>query len=99
MMPSDPRGVNASNMNKPSQTDWERIEKLTDEEIDTSDIPPLDDAFFAKASLRMPRSQVSVTMHFDADLLDWFKAQGEEFESVINAALRSYVESHKEQHS
>jgi len=38
-------------------------------------------------------------MHVDADLLDWFKAQGEEFENVINAALRSYVESQKEQHS
>ncbi|HXF39260.1 MAG TPA: BrnA antitoxin family protein [Blastocatellia bacterium] len=86
-------------MNKPSQTDWERIEKLTDEEIDTSDIRPLDDTFFAKASLRIPRSQVPVTMHVDADLLDWFKAQGEEFENVINAALRSYVESQKEQHS
>jgi uncharacterized protein (DUF4415 family) len=85
-------------MNKPSQTDWERIDKLTDEEIDTSDIPPLDDSFFAKARLRMPQPQVSVVMRVDADLLDWFKAQGEEFESLINAALRSYVEEHKEQH-
>jgi uncharacterized protein (DUF4415 family) len=91
--------MNASNMKKPSETDWKRIEKLTDEEIDTSDIPPLDEAFFAKASLRMPRAQVPVTMHVDADLLDWFKAQGKEFDNVINAALRSYVESHKEQHS
>jgi uncharacterized protein (DUF4415 family) len=85
-------------MNKPSQTDWERIDKLTDEEIDTSDIPPLDDSFFAKARLRMPRAQVPVTMHVDADLLDWFKNQGEEYESLINNALRSYVEEHKEQH-
>ena len=90
--------MNGSSMNKPSQTDWERIDKLTDEEIDTSDIPPLDDSFFAKARLRMPQPQVSVVMHVDADLLDWFKAQGEEFDSVINAALRNYVERHKEQH-
>ncbi|MEK6284966.1 MAG: hypothetical protein AABO57_04430 [Acidobacteriota bacterium] len=59
--------MNASNMNKPSETDWERIEKLTDEEIDTSDIPPLDDTFFAKASLRMPRPQVPVTLHVNAE--------------------------------
>jgi uncharacterized protein (DUF4415 family) len=90
--------MNASNMKKPSQTDWERIDKLTDEEIDTSDIPPLDDSFFAKARLRMPQPRVSVTVHVDADLLEWSKAQGEEFESLINAALRSYVEEHKEQH-
>lgn len=90
--------MNGPSMNKPSQTDWERIEKLTDEEIDTSDIPPLDDSFFAKARLRMPQPQVSVVMHVDADLLDWFKTQGEEYESLINAALRSYVEKRKEHH-
>jgi hypothetical protein len=54
-------------MTKPSQTDWERIDKLTDEEIDTSDILPLDESFFSKASLRMPRTQVPITMHVDAE--------------------------------
>ncbi|MEK6405380.1 MAG: hypothetical protein AABN34_00310 [Acidobacteriota bacterium] len=54
-------------MNKPSETEWERIDKLTDEEIDTSDIPPLDDSFFANASLRMPGPRVPGTMHVDAD--------------------------------
>jgi uncharacterized protein (DUF4415 family) len=69
---------------------------MRDEEIDTSEIPPLDDSFFAKAKLRMPK-QVSVTMLVDADLLEWFKAQGEEYESLINSALRRYVEEQREQ--
>ena len=34
-------------MKKPSETDWARIDQMTDEEIDTSDIPPLDEAFEA----------------------------------------------------
>jgi hypothetical protein len=34
-----------------SLTDWERVDALTDDEIDTSDIPPLDDDFFANAEL------------------------------------------------
>jgi hypothetical protein len=34
---------------------------MTDEEIDTSDIPPLDEKFFANARLRMPRGKVAVT--------------------------------------
>jgi uncharacterized protein (DUF4415 family) len=83
-------------MNKPSETDWKRVDEMTDDEIDTSDIPPLDDSFFAKARLRMPE-RVSVTMRVDADLLEWFRAQGEKYESLINAALRSYVESHEQQ--
>jgi uncharacterized protein (DUF4415 family) len=88
--------MNGSSMNKPSETDWKRVDAMMDEEIDTSDIPPLDDAFFSKAKLRMPK-RVSVTMQVDADLLEWFKAQGEQYESLMNSALRSYVEEHKEQ--
>ncbi|HZH31398.1 MAG TPA: BrnA antitoxin family protein [Pyrinomonadaceae bacterium] len=69
---------------------------MTDEEIDTSDIPPLDEAFFADAKLRVP-GKVSVTVNVDADVLEWFRAQGEEFQQRINAALRIYAEAHKEQ--
>ena len=48
--------MNARNLNKAtSATDWARIDRMTDDEIDTSDIPPLDDAFFAKAKWWLPR--------------------------------------------
>jgi len=30
---------------KHPQTDWQKLEAMTDEEIDYSDIPPLDDDF------------------------------------------------------
>jgi uncharacterized protein (DUF4415 family) len=78
-----------------TNSDWERIDKLTDEEIDTSDsdIHPLDDSFFARARLRMPRHQVPVTMHVDADILDWLKAEG-----IIIAALETCAERFKEHH-
>jgi uncharacterized protein (DUF4415 family) len=71
---------------------------MTDEEIDTSDIPPLDETFFTNACLRMPEKKVSVTLDVDADVLEWFKAQGEDFRNRINAALKIYAEAHKEQH-
>lgn len=70
---------------------------MPDEEIDTSDIPPLDEAFFADARLRMPEKLVSVTLDVDAEVLEWFKAQGEDFRNRINAALKIYAEAHKEQ--
>ena len=90
--------MNASNLKKPSETNWTRIDEMKDEEIDTSDIPPLDESFFANARLRMPKNKVSVTVSVDSDVLEWFKAQGEEFQNRINAALRIYAEAHKEQH-
>jgi uncharacterized protein (DUF4415 family) len=71
---------------------------MTDEEIDTSDIPPLDETFFANARLRLPAQKVSVTLDVDADVLAWFKAQGEEFQQRVNAALKIYAEAHKEHH-
>jgi uncharacterized protein (DUF4415 family) len=70
---------------------------MTDEEIDTSDIPPLDEAFFAGARLRMPERLVSVTLDVDAEVLEWFKAHGEDFRNRINAALKIYAAAHKEQ--
>ncbi len=89
--------MSASNLKKPSETDWTRIDEMKDDEIDTSDIPPLDETFFANAKLRVPGNKISLTVSVDADVLEWFKAQGEEFQNRINAALRIYAEAHKEQ--
>jgi uncharacterized protein (DUF4415 family) len=90
--------MNARDLKKPSETDWARVSEMTDDEIDTSDIPPLDETFFASARLRMPEKKVSVTLDVDADVLAWFEAQGEEFQRRINTALRAYAEAHKEHH-
>ena len=43
-----------SDLQENSQTDWDKISKMTDKDIDTSDIPPLGEAFFANAKLRLP---------------------------------------------
>ena len=86
-------GVDTKNI---SESDWERIDAMTDEEIDTSDIPLLDDDFFAKAQLRLPKEKTSVVITMEPDILEWFKAQGQEYQQRINAALRIYVEAHKE---
>ena len=82
-------------MSKLSATDWARIDAISDEAIDTSDIPPLSDAFFARARLKMPRPpKVEVAIRVDGDVLDWFKAQGDNWEQRANAALRIYAEAH-----
>jgi hypothetical protein len=46
-------------MNNTSKTDWARIDAMSDDEIDTSDIPPITDEFFSNAKLRMPTSTLS----------------------------------------
>ena len=42
------------------------------------------------------KPKTSVTLEVDADVLDWFKAQGEEFQARINAALRIYAQAHQD---
>ncbi len=72
---------------------------MRDEDIDTSDIPEPTPEQFARAVLRknlqpVPRKR-QVTLRIDADVLDWFRAQGQEYQSRINAVLRAYKEAHE----
>jgi uncharacterized protein (DUF4415 family) len=83
-------------MNNTSRTDWARIDAMSDDEIDTSDIPPLTDEFFLKAKLRMPSSSLAtVTIRVDPETLSWFQSKGEEAEQHMATALRIYAEAQK----
>ncbi|AZF17261.1 hypothetical protein C4J92_3794 [Pseudomonas sp. R3-18-08] len=44
-------------MTQTSKTGWERLAKMNDEAIDTSEIPELDAEFFRRAELRVPVKQ------------------------------------------
>ena len=50
-------------MNKPTKTNLERFDVMTDDMIDTSEIPSLGDAFFAGAKWRMPTSGIFKGVH------------------------------------
>ena len=83
-------------MNNSSETNWALVDSLTDEMIDRSELPPLDEPFFARATWRMPEGQAIVTLPVDPDLFAWFQAQGSESERRMVAALRIYAEAHKD---
>ena len=87
--------MNATAMNKPSETNWDRVDALDDRTIDTSDVPPLPESFFTRGRLRVPPSPVALTLNVDSDVIRWFKAQGDTWEQRMNAALRLYVEVHE----
>ena len=58
--------------------------------VDTSDIPPLTDEFFARA-IRNPYYRPvkqSTTVRIDADVLAWLRRQGAGYQTRINAILR-----------
>ncbi len=90
--------MNENTLKTTSKTNWAKLETMTDEEIDTSDIPPLGEKFFANARLQMPRGKVAVTVSVEKDVNDWYQAQGEESGALMSAALKIYAEAHREMH-
>jgi uncharacterized protein (DUF4415 family) len=71
----------------------EEMLHVKDEDIDTSDIPEIDEAWFKRAKLVMPQNKESITLRLDKQVLDYFKAQGKGYQTRINALLRAYVEA------
>ncbi|MBN3940481.1 BrnA antitoxin family protein [Nostoc sp. NMS9] len=68
------------------------LENIPDTAIDTSDIPELDQQFWETAKMLKSVSQEATLIQLDQDILDWFKSKGKGYKSLINSALRSYIE-------
>ena len=83
-------------MSKRSRTDWNKLRKQKDEDIDCTDIAPLSKQFFAEATLRLPQPKPSISIRLDPDILEWFKRQGRGYQTRINAVLRMYVVAQRE---
>jgi len=82
-----------------SLTDWKRLDSMTDDEIDTSDIPAVTPEMFAKAvvkrGLKTKASKSQLTLRVDSDVVKWFKSHGRGYQTRINALLRAYMEASK----
>lgn len=71
-------------MKKVSNTDWDRLDELEDKDIDTTDIPELDESFFLKAALLSPQKKSFL------DALQSIPAVGKtfDFERVQNDEIK-----------
>lgn len=75
----------------------EELRSMSDEDIDYSDIPPLDEEFFKKAKLvqRKPKTE-QISIRIDTEVLEWFRNHATEkgYQTLINDVLRTYVTHH-----
>ena len=82
-----------------SLTDWKRLDSMTDDEIDTSDIPAVTPEMFAKAvvkrGLKTKASKSQLTLRVDSDVVKWFRSHGRGYQTRINGLLRAYMEASK----
>ncbi|MFN5514257.1 MAG: BrnA antitoxin family protein [Cyanobacteriota bacterium] len=82
-----------------SQTDWERLDAMEDDNIDLSDCPEITPEMFAKAvvqkSLPTKIRTTQVTLAIDSDVLEWFEHQTQDYQNQINCLLRDYMKAHQ----
>ena len=84
---------------KKSRTDWARLDRMKDKEIDLSDSPEISPEKFARAIVRKGLKPIArkeqITLRIDSDVVKWFRRQGQGYQTKINALLRAYMEAHK----
>jgi uncharacterized protein (DUF4415 family) len=81
---------------RPGQTDWEALDRLTDEDIAAAvagdaDAVPLD-IDWSDARLNIPPPKKAISIRLDEDIVEYFKKTGPGYQTRINAVLRHYLE-------
>lgn len=77
-------------MTEERQAELKALADRPDDDIDYSDIPPLDDNFWARA---VPNPffrpiKIHASVRIDADVMAWLKSQGKGYQTRMNAILR-----------
>jgi uncharacterized protein (DUF4415 family) len=49
----------------------------------------------ATVTVDLPRPKRHLNLRIDADVVDWFKAQGRGYQTRMNAVLRAYMAAHR----
>lgn len=67
------------------------LARMKDADIDTSDIPEVNDWSRAHVGKFYRPVKQSVTVRIDADIIAWLKSQGEGYQTRINRILRTVM--------
>jgi uncharacterized protein (DUF4415 family) len=83
-----------------SLTDWARVDAMTEEELERSiaddpDWKDLPEDWVDHAVPVIPATKQLISLRIDPDVLEWFRAQGQGYQTRMNAALRAYVEARR----
>ncbi len=76
------------------RTTWDDVDKLRDSDLIDAESPELDEAFWQEAVF-VPGPKHQITLRIDADILEFFRAQGPGYQRRMNAVLRRYMEAQR----
>ena len=84
---------------KKSETNFEKLHSMSDDDIDFSDLPETTPDMWEKGFVRKGlKSQTKVSQEnlpVDRDIIEFFKSQGRGYQTKINEILRAYMKSHQ----
>ncbi len=78
------------------RSDWEASQRMSQAEVERladEDDGPLPEGWQETVMIGLPPRKKPVHIRLDADVLDWFRAQGPRYQTRINAVLRTFVQS------
>lgn len=75
-------------------SDLKRIDAMSEEDIDYSEIPEFDEEFLKSVEMKFSPGKKQIALRIDTDVLEWMKSQGKGYQSRINAILRAYYDTH-----
>jgi uncharacterized protein (DUF4415 family) len=83
---------------KISRTEWSRVRRMKDKDIKSSVEHPEADVKhivrgIVRRGLKPVSGKTSISLRVDADVLEWFKAQGPGYQTKINAVLRAFKDA------
>ena len=81
---------NLPQLTKAQKAELKALAAMPDDQIDTSDIAPLDETFWKSAvqGRFYKPTKTATTVRVDSDVLAWLKGQGKGYQTRMNAILR-----------
>lgn len=83
---------------KTPKTDWKRVNTMTDNEIDYTEIPEATEEIFKIMRAREPE-KVKINIALNPEIINFFKQQGSKYQSRINDVLLAIIHSYKKTHN
>lgn len=71
----------------------EQVAALSDNEIDYSDIPELDEVFWENATYSVPEGTQQITLRVKRSVVEAYKATGKGYQTRMNSVLESYAQT------
>jgi uncharacterized protein (DUF4415 family) len=79
------------------RTDWRKANAVTGKKLEASIRADADELIeepaWAQAVMGIPAPKDHINIRVDHDVLDWFKANGKGYQTLMNNVLRAFVQS------